>query len=547
MGSGFWIFTSILAIIVLIIVCLVGHFFGVISKELLSWALSSLNFSQIATNASATNKAVFNKFKEKISNFLKRISLFGAPPKSTATTKAQSYGEFLKYIGLKVIAVLIQTFLGVYALWMCKVAQTNILPSDFRGAPYTDLPPIIDSIITQVNFFKLDGDDYSTKLLFQYLYIPDKSANDSKQINSQFTILNTLREINESPTISGTTMYFIYLLENIFCLNFSMINMFFSFFNSFYEWVLVLFGSYLLIFVFVVNILLSNIVFLYIFFAGIFTWIWKLNKPQVVVQDGQKLTKPNFVQNWVYITLFSMPFTWLFTLIETIFLLNCFLPFLVFGNMAVFPLITLYCILSICFIVAKVTEGSKTGETYTFMSLYVNKMRYMITPIFIIMSIYIIIAAKAYLGSTERNAAIVAVVIVLIALMNIPITNVSDFGTKDTELYNYMQAEKRTQFKLSSTVLWALSGAVTSGDLAINIANQINKIQKFDNHVNQVQGNTVPQQQQQQQQQQQLPPQVQTGGKNLFTDVEQSDNLIKKMQLLNNKIRENITMSVMPM
>ena len=70
MGSGFWIFTSILAIIVLIIVCLVGHFFGVISKELISWALSSLNFSQIATNASATNKAVFNKFKEKISNKL---------------------------------------------------------------------------------------------------------------------------------------------------------------------------------------------------------------------------------------------------------------------------------------------------------------------------------------------------------------------------------------------------------------------------------------------------------------------------------------------
>jgi hypothetical protein len=432
---------------------------------------------------------------------------------------------------------------------MCKVAQTNILPSDFRGAPYTDLPPIIDSIITQVNFFKLNGDDYSTKLLFQYLYIPDKSANDSKQINSQFSLLNKLREINESPTITGTTMYFIYLLENLFCLNFSMINMFFSFFNSFYEWILVLFGSYLIMFVFMVNILLSNIVFIYIFFAGIFAWIWKLNKPQVVVQDGQKLTKPNFVQNWVYITLFSMPFTWLFTLIETIFLLNCFLPFLVLGNMAVFPLITLYCILSICFIVAKITEGSKTGETYTFMSLYVNKMRYMITPIFIIMSIYIIIAAKAYLGSTERNAAIVAVIIVLITLMNIPITNVNDFGTKDTEPYNYMQAEKRTQFKLSSTVLWALSGAVTSGDLAINIANQINKIQKFDNHVNQVQGNSVPQQQPQQPQQpqQQPQPQVQSGGKNIFNDVEQSDNLIKKMQQLNNKIRENITMSVMPM
>ena len=113
--------------------------------------------------------------------------------------------------------------------------------------------------MTQVNFFRLDGEDYSTKLLFQYLYVPDKSANDSRQVNSQFSILNTLLEFNEAPTVTGTAMFFIYMFENLFCLNYSMINMFFSFFNSFYEWFLVLFGSYLIIFVFVVNFILSNI------------------------------------------------------------------------------------------------------------------------------------------------------------------------------------------------------------------------------------------------------------------------------------------------
>ena len=138
---------------------------------------------------------------------------------------------------------------------------------------------------------------------------PVNTANDSKQINSQFTLLNALREFNESPTITGTTMYFIYMIESLFCLNYTMINMFFSFFNSFYEWALVLFGGYLLIFVLAVNFIVSNLVFFYIFFAGIFSWIWKLNKPQVVLQDGEKFSKPNFAQNWVYITLMSMPFT----------------------------------------------------------------------------------------------------------------------------------------------------------------------------------------------------------------------------------------------
>jgi hypothetical protein len=542
MGSGFWIFTCILAIIALIIVCLVGHFFGKISSELLTWALSSLNFNSMATNASASNKAAFNKFQESITKFLQRISLFGAPPKKTGNTTADKYKDFFSYVGLKVIAVLIQTFLGVYALWMCKVAQTNILPTDYRGAPYTDLPPIIDTIISQVNFFKLDGDDYSTKLLFQYLYIPDKSANDSKQINSQFSLLNKLREFNESPTVTGTTMYFIYMLESLFCLNFSMINMFFSFFNSFYEWALVLFGSYLIMFVFVANIVVTNIVFLYIFFAGIFSWIWKLNKPQVVLEDGQKFAKPNFLQNWVYITLFSMPFTWVFTLIESIFLLNCLLPFIVLGNMAVFPFIIMYCILSVSFIAAKVVEGSKVGENYTFLTLYVNKMRYMITPVFIIMSIYVIISANTYLGSTERNAAIVATVIVLLTLMNIPTTNVNGFGSKDTEPYNYIQAEKRTQFKFSSSVLWALTGAVNTGDLAINISNQLSKIQKFDNHVKESRAEQPTQPAQPAQ-----PAQPQSGGNNSFNYDDQGNNLIKKMQMLNNKIRENMTMPIMSM
>jgi hypothetical protein len=534
MGSGFWIFTSIIATIVLIIIIIIAVFTGKILDKLLSWALSSLNFKEIATNASASNKAEFSKLKKKVTSFLQQISLFGKPPASTATTKTQSYGELLKYVGLKLIAVLIQTFLGVYVLWTSKVAQANILPSDFRGAPYTDLPPIIDPVITQMNFFKLDGEDYSTKLLFQYLYIPDKSANDSKQINSQFTILNSLREFNESPTITGTTMYFIYMIESLFCLNFTMINLFFSFFNSFYEWALVLFGSYLLMFVFVVNFILSNIVFLYIFFAGIFTWIWKLNKAQVVMQDGEKFAKPNFKQNWVYITLMAMPFTWFFTLIETIFIVNLFGVFLILGNMAVFPVIIIYCLLSASFIIAKVTEGAKIGENYTFLTLYVNKMRYMITPIFIIMSIYVIIGAKTYLGTTERNAAIVAVIIVLIALMNIPITNVNDFGSKDTEPYNYLQAEKRTQFKFSDTVLWALTSAISSGDLDLNISNQKLKLEKFDNHVKSA-------------------TMEQTGGNSLFNNSdnnnnnESSNDLMEKLRALNNKIRENIVIPSMPM
>jgi hypothetical protein len=548
MGSGFWIFSTILAILILGIIIVIAVFTGIVVEKLLTWALSTLNFGKIAENASASNKAEFNKIKLRIKTYLENSSYFGLPPKKVGSTKPEIYGQFFKYIIMKLFAVLFQTFLGVYALWLCKVAQANILPSDFRGAPYTDLPPIIDSIMTQVNFFKLNDEEYSTKLLFQYLYMPDKSANDSRQINSQFSLLNKLREFNESPTITGTTMYFIYMLENLFSLNYTMINVFFSFFNTFYEWFIVLFGGYLLMFVFIVNSILSNLCFIYVFFAGIFTWIWKINKPQVVMEDGKKYEKPNFAQNWLYVTLTAMPMTWIFSLLETIFIINCFIPFLILGNMFVFPLIIMYSLLSGFFLVAKILEGAKVGENYTFSTLYMNKMRYMITPIFIIMSIFVVIGAKTYLGTMERNAAIVACVVVLILLFNIPLTNVNDFATKDKQPYNYAQAEKRTQFNFSSTVLWALTGTINSGDLAINITNQLAKISKFDNYVKKSgeYQNPLP-----------MPgpisntsstptqPTNMQGGKKLFkTFDDDSVNLLQKMQDLNKKIRNNM-LSVM--
>jgi hypothetical protein len=535
--STFWgvigCFTIVLALIAFIIVLVVLIFTGKTLNKLLTWALSSLNFNQILTNTSASNKAAFNSLKATIIQYLQGISLFGPPPKKLVpATTSRLYGQFFSFVGLKLVAVLIQTFLGVYALWLCKVAQSNILPSDFRGAPYTDLPPIIESIMTQVNFFKLNGQDYSTKLLFQYLYVPDKSANDTTQINSQFSILNALREYNELPTITGTSMFFIYMIESIFCLNFSMINMFFSAFNSLYEWILVLFGGYLLLFVFTINVILTNIIFIYIYFAGIFSWIWKLNKPQVVVQDDEKFLKPNFAQNWVYITITSMPFTWLFTLIETIFIVNLFGIFLMLGNMFCFPVVILYSLICGSFITAKVVEGFKIGENYTFLTLYVNKMRYMIIPICLFMSIYVVIGANCYLGKNEMYAAIVATIIVLLVLINVPITNVNDFGSKDTEPYNYTQADKRTQFKQSNTVLWALTGAMYSADLAINLSNQLNKLSKFDNHVNEVKQSLD----------QQPSKPMQMGGN---TKNYHSESLIKKMQALNNKIRENMIVPTM--
>ena len=220
----FAFFIGLIALGILVLVILVAVFTGQVLENVLKWALSSLNFGKILEQSNASNKANFNNFKDKIKKYLTYLSYFGAPAPKKGNTKTELYKQFFEFVILKLVAVLFQTLLGVHALWLCKVAQTNILPSDYRGAPYTDLPPIINSIITQVNFFKQGEETWSTKLLFPYLYIPDRSSNDSKPINSQFSVLNTLRELNESPSISGTAMFFIYMIESLFCLNYYTIN-----------------------------------------------------------------------------------------------------------------------------------------------------------------------------------------------------------------------------------------------------------------------------------------------------------------------------------
>jgi len=477
-------FAGLIALGLLVIIILIAVFTGQVLDKVLVWALSTLNFGKIVEQSQSSNKANFNNFKETVKKYLKNLSYFGKPSPKKGSTKADAYKQFFEFVLLKLVAVLFQTLLGIHALWLCKVAQTNILPSDYRGAPYTDLAPIITSIVSQVNFFKMDGETWSTKLLFEYLYVPDRSANDSIPINSDFSVLNTLREFNESPSISGTAMFFIYMIESLFCLNYFMINLFFSFFNSFYEWFIVLFGGYLIIFTLVINLLLSNLCFIYTFLSGIFTWIWKINMPRIVMEDGKEYKAPNVIQNWLYVSLTKMPLTWFFSLIESIFLFNCFIPFILIGNIFVFHVIILYCLISSIFIVAKVGEGEKIGEEYSFSTLYVNKMRYMLMPIFLLMSIFIVIGANAYLGTTERNAAVVASIIVLILLGNIPTGNTGNLGSKDTKPPNLEQAGKRVQYKLSANVIWALTGTIDAGDFSTNLKNQLNKIHKFNNYVN---------------------------------------------------------------
>ena len=62
-------------------------------------------------------------------------------------------GKFLVSLLIIVVGLLIYFSLGSSVLYACKIAQSNILPTDTNCSPYTDNEPEIKSIET--NIFKI--------------------------------------------------------------------------------------------------------------------------------------------------------------------------------------------------------------------------------------------------------------------------------------------------------------------------------------------------------------------------------------------------------
>ena len=105
------------------------------------------------------------------------------------TTKdSPSYGKFLSSL-LIIVFVIFYFFISSYVLYACKIAQSNILPTDTNCFPYTDNKPEITSIDT--NIFKTL---FSDPALSAKLNIPYDNYN------SKISILDTLRKYKDSPS-----------------------------------------------------------------------------------------------------------------------------------------------------------------------------------------------------------------------------------------------------------------------------------------------------------------------------------------------------------
>ena len=147
-----------------------------------------------------------------------------------------------------------------------KIAQSNILPTDEKCAPYTDNEPIINPSPIQTNIFTTYTDpEMSMKMEIPY------------DINSKNKLIEIFKNYREKSSSNFLANYFISIAESILQFNYSSITTIMNVINNtFSESAIVGFGPILCGILYVIGIVVNTGYFIYLWFANM-SWFFKTN------------------------------------------------------------------------------------------------------------------------------------------------------------------------------------------------------------------------------------------------------------------------------
>jgi hypothetical protein len=181
-------------------------------------------------------------------------------------TYASKVVGFLTSLVILILIVLLYFSSSALILFVCKLAQSNILPSEANCAPYTDTEPIIKPSPIQTNIFTTFTDpEMSMKLQIPY------------DINSKHKIIEIFKQYKEKPSSNFLANYFISISESILQMTYSSINSIMNLMNSTLpETVIVILGPIISSFLYAFGILMNIIYFIYLWFSNM-SWFFKTN------------------------------------------------------------------------------------------------------------------------------------------------------------------------------------------------------------------------------------------------------------------------------
>jgi hypothetical protein len=362
---------------------------------------------------------------------------------SSPDSYVSKVASFLKSIIIVIVVILFYFSGGAIMLFLCKLAQSNILPTEPNCAPYTDTQPVINPSPIQTNIFTTFSDpEMSMKLQIPY------------DINSKYKIIDMFKEYKESPSSSFLGNYFISIIESLFQFNYSSINSTMNLMNTtFSEGLIIGLGPIISGFIYAFKIIFNMFYFIYLWFSSM-SWFFKTNKNDS--GDG----KPQ----WENVSITS-PLNWclgiglaiLFTFIFPMFIL---LPITCYH----------YVLFSTLFY-----KSFLNGKQISPFAIVIETLKYYKVTIVSIISLCVILLAFSKLGPIAGVCSLVTLCLVYYGVISIDIFK--SIPEKNlTPSVSYEQAKKTCSAKIPTSDKHGFLYNLLLGQKGGNITKELKKI-----------------------------------------------------------------------
>ena len=356
--------------------------------------------------------------------------------------------KFLMSLLVIVLGLIIYFSLGSCVLYGCKIAQSNILPTDEKCMPYESREPNIQPI--QINIFETMFKDpaLSPKISFPYLK------------NNKNTILDILRDYKQKPNSHFLVNYFISIMESLLTFNFSALNTFLNLLNQVPEFLILIFGPIIMMFC-------TSIILVIDFFYVIFLWFYQMSWFFSENLNTSDTGKPKWESSLGLIKSFTgCLLVFLFFIIFWVGLLVIpFIPFIAPLTM----LISIFTILS--------CKGEMNNKVVSILSIIKDVFKYNKLTITSIITFFVILCAFATLGGLAGGVSIFTVALIYFGILSINIFNPINEDNL-SKVVSYDQAKRtckiikeiETEGFFSSMMPWSGGGN--------KLVNEIKKINK---------------------------------------------------------------------
>lgn len=325
-------------------------------------------------------------------------------------------GSFLSSVIVMFISITVYYTGSALILYACKLAQSNILPTDVHCAPYTDLNPNIQPIKT--NIFATGGDEaQSMKLSFPY-----------NEYNSKNYILDMFREYKNESKSHFLTNYLISIIETIMQFNYSSFNKILNMLNGLPEIVLIIFGPVIIAFISTFLFIADHLYLIYLWFAQM-SWFFKINT------NDSGTGKPK----WEDVT-FMSPFNY-----------GCAVGLVILFFILFFfslPVISILAGLTMswCMFACITYKAEMGGKIISALPIIKDTFKYYKTLIMSILSFFVVVSAFSKLGTIPGIFSILVLALMYFGIISIDLFNPSNKENL-SPIVSDNQAKKTCNFK----------------------------------------------------------------------------------------------------